>query len=1193
MNLDVPVKRALQSLQREFGDLDEYVAGKLAMPVDELREVMEEKDNPLFAEQIDAIALAIDNMDNQGAFILGDMTGIGKGRALAALIRYAILSGKRPIFLTEKPNLFAAMLRDLEGIDSGGIVNPLIVNNGVSIRNELGEVVARSTPRPVLSEVMNSGDLGEFNCVFMTYSQINRPRDKDLSGKAEFLERIAPGSMLVLDESHAASGETSTTNENLMRPLELADSVVYSSATWAKRPNNMAVYFRTAIGSMVRSPRFPEIMKRGGEPLQEILSSMLAEQGQYIRREHDYSKAHFVTAVADHYSDQHRRIADQVSTIFAMIAALSGEVSSHIFQENEQMQQTLEELAQRVRGEELRIAQRMGVTGVNFSSRLWNLNYQFLLALKSQFTAEKAIEALERGEKPVLTISSTMESYVTELMRNELQARIEDGRLPEDATLADLEGEELNYGFREVVRRAVEAVLTVRRVDQRGVENVRRFIERTRADLEQMDPQDWTDSERLYMDIMENIDNLPDLPLSPIDKMMDEIRAAGYSIKEITGRRWGLDYSDPAHPRVYTRPPRDRRDRNSIISAFNNGVVNERGDRELLDAVVVNRAASAGIDLHSGRTFVDQRPRNMMLAQPELDVNNYMQLLGRIFRADMVGQPTYTSILADLPAEVRPAAMLNRKLSGLSANTNSNRESGAKSDFPDMFNWVGDQVALEVLCQNPDAADILQINLEQEMDRAEYARQAFVPTRLMERVTGRLTLLPVERQEEMYELFENRFHEQLAQFEAQGFNPFKTREFDVKAREVGRYLLEGDEQADNVFNTAVYVSEIEYEREVEPISWNEAMNTLEQMKARTQNRFGIAGETPLETLHMEIDRAIKARMEMIFRQQQRFSSIEEAISAKQDNAFRIMQRGRRGVDFLSKCLAYGAPFNIRTDTGRFVKSYFVGMDAPDPDRREVLGKYIVRFVSPDPEAKHLRFTLHGLCDMLDEHLMHPLPKDAPLEDAKAEFDAQKGGMIAERRLVLTGNLLKAVEYSQEHKMGMSAIYTTESGERVRGVVLPRVASKKALLGSVVTLENSRMLLDYAHDRDARILEAPLVGKQHLALVHQKGDKWTFVVPPSKRAGEAIYTNPRILELIGGKFGTQKQKLVAKIQGEENLSRLIDILKQEVGVTFRTNKHDKKAVEWAAEWRRKQREAEMDKTADVTDDLEPDQGLSAG
>jgi hypothetical protein len=97
------------------GSIDELVASKLGMKPGELAQYFA-------AEQVDALALALHNLEKGSGFIIGDQTGIGKGRVNAAIIRYALHNKLTPIFVTEKPNLYADMYRDLTDI---GIVDYL------------------------------------------------------------------------------------------------------------------------------------------------------------------------------------------------------------------------------------------------------------------------------------------------------------------------------------------------------------------------------------------------------------------------------------------------------------------------------------------------------------------------------------------------------------------------------------------------------------------------------------------------------------------------------------------------------------------------------------------------------------------------------------------------------------------------------------------------------------------------------------------------------------------------------------------------------------------------------------------------------------------------------------------------------------------------------------------------------------
>lgn len=119
--------RALSKLNEALGgDVGGYVANRLHMSHEELREA-------LAAEQIDGVALAIYNIEKRGqSVVIGDQTGIGKGRQAAAMIRYGLLSGYLPIFFTDRYTLFSDMYRDCKAL---GIkeARPLVVNAGVSV----------------------------------------------------------------------------------------------------------------------------------------------------------------------------------------------------------------------------------------------------------------------------------------------------------------------------------------------------------------------------------------------------------------------------------------------------------------------------------------------------------------------------------------------------------------------------------------------------------------------------------------------------------------------------------------------------------------------------------------------------------------------------------------------------------------------------------------------------------------------------------------------------------------------------------------------------------------------------------------------------------------------------------------------------------------------------------------------------
>ena len=191
----VPANQAqvLAASLADIGDVDQFLVDRLGYSS------KEELFSYLAAEQIDSVALAINQMSKGNGFIIGDMTGVGKGRQGAALIRYAVRQGKKPIYFTQKPALFADNYRDLCDIGSSDL-RPFVIassKDGV-ITDAKGNVVyklpTKKEVQRVFDYIMQNGTLpDEYDYAITTYSQIQngtkeyeveKPRDFDPFGQA-------------------------------------------------------------------------------------------------------------------------------------------------------------------------------------------------------------------------------------------------------------------------------------------------------------------------------------------------------------------------------------------------------------------------------------------------------------------------------------------------------------------------------------------------------------------------------------------------------------------------------------------------------------------------------------------------------------------------------------------------------------------------------------------------------------------------------------------------------------------------------------------------------------------------------------------------------------------------------------------------------------------------------------------------
>lgn len=733
VNMAQPLSDALAAMEDETGNIDQFAAKELGYrSVGELHQA-------LMGLQVDSVATAVRNLKNGNGTIIADQTGIGKGRQAAAIIRWAVKNGRIPVFVTVKPALFTDMYNDLADIGSHDIA-PFILNVDESISGASGNKLfanKKATHKQNLNAIANSGTLpDDTNAVFMTYSQINTANIQRSA-----IAAIAPRAIFVLDESHNAGGE-SATGEYIKGLLDTAPGVVYLSATYAKRPDNMPLYFRTDIGKAIADDSaLKDAMANGGLPLQTVVSNNLVKAGQMFRRERSYDGISISTVVDSANKERHVELADKVTSALRAIVSADKAFHENYF---EAVKKALEEEGKDAYDNAGNQAGK-SVDHSEFSSVVHNFVRQLLLGLKADAAADHAIAALKRGEKPLIALENTMGSFLSEYAAG---AGIQVGK-----PLGD-------FDYRTVLSRALKRSRYIQVNDGKGNKS-KQYI-----GLEKLDPVTRLE----YDNAQEVIDSLDvaDIPVSPLDWIRYRLQKAGYSVAEITGRDLAVDYSK-ATPVLANVPSEEQSDKVLTTRRFNSGK---------LDAIILNVSGSTGISLHASEKFSDKRPRHMIVAQPAQDINIFMQMLGRIHRTGQVVLPDYTILNVDLPAEKRPTALLSKKMKSLNANTSSNTESATSVQSVDILNKYGDQVVADYLQENIDLAQAM--NIEVSADAAED---------IARRVTGRLALMPVETQHRFYSEVEEQYQSLIDYLNKTNQNDLEPRTFDFDAKETRRETL--------------------------------------------------------------------------------------------------------------------------------------------------------------------------------------------------------------------------------------------------------------------------------------------------------------------------------------------------------------------------------------------------------------------
>ncbi len=475
----------------------------------------------LAAEQMDGVALAIYNIEAKGqALIIGDQTGIGKGRQAAAVIRYGVHRGLKPIFITEKTNLFSDLYRDLIAIGSGHL-KPFMLNNKdengytLNIKDIDGNILYSAYNDGLQKSIVSSGNIpADCKFLMLTYSQIaTNEMDKKtkqllaLSAKSQFVSNVADGSIMIIDESHNASGASST-GQVLQGIVSKTIGVTFLSATFAKRPDNMPIYaMKTAMSEAnMTSAELVEAITSGGVALQEILSSLLVKEGQMLRRERTLEGIVVKYITLDQLEKQHSDIADKVTEIIRDIIEFQAEELEPIFDNLDDIA-----VAEYKTTEARKGTSKAGVDNTPYFSKVFNVINQMLMSIKADAVAEEAILDLKAGRKPVIAFANTMGSFIQDLGVEE--------------------GETINADFAVVLQKGLDSVLRYTEKDVTGKPTYKTIAV---SDLSE-------DAKIKYLSIQEKINNVSTgISISPIDYMIQKIRKAGYSVSEVTGRKYEL-----------------------------------------------------------------------------------------------------------------------------------------------------------------------------------------------------------------------------------------------------------------------------------------------------------------------------------------------------------------------------------------------------------------------------------------------------------------------------------------------------------------------------------------------------------------------------------------------------------------------------------------------------------------------------
>ncbi|MFW5874809.1 MAG: strawberry notch-like NTP hydrolase domain-containing protein, partial [bacterium] len=996
-NMADTTAQALEDLENRRGRVDQFVADELGYDVNDLP-------NYFAAEQVDAIGLALDNIKQGFGFIIGDQTGIGKGRVNAAIIQYARKNNIMPVFVTYSPNLYADMVRDLNDIGVQGF-EPLVTNAGLKGKHAIPlpdgrQIKTGNTAERMaeMGELQSKGFESGYDGVFTTYAQLQSLGSGE-TNRQQFLKNIAPRSLLILDESHNAGGSKDDRKAAQKDPNKMPRSVVvrealqespygafYSSATYAKRPDVMGLYFKTDMSLAVDDiGRLSEAVEKGGVPLQQAVAAMLSESGQYIRRERSFKGVTFDQQQAA-VDRQHPENASRIMQAVRRFDAIK--------------ERDVAELAEEAAGAgegfvEDGAVGTAGMESTKFTSVMHNLIDQFLLATKAESAVQRALDAHNNGEKPVIAVANTMESFLDQYARiNELE-----------------NGDAVSLDFSALFNRYLERSREVVVQDPDGNKE-RHYLRDDELSSDALDAFDQAKK------VIEETD-FTGLPVSPIDYMLQRLEAEGLSVGELTGRNRIIRYNADFAGGVLSA--RKKPNTNQLIDDFNAGKT---------DALLLNSSGSTGLSIHSSENFSDRKKRRMIVAQPDKDINVFMQILGRVFRTGQVTPPAYELLHADIPAEKRPAAVLSQKMASLNANTTAGRKSDLSADTVDFFNEYGDEVVAQVMYDNRE----IHNKLGRPLPAAEKG-EGFKTEDAVRKVTGRIPLLSLAEQEQLYDQIISEYQEHVEALEKMGISTLeaKTRDLQARTKKSIELTPARAERQGSPFAAASRIEEVSVRKLGKPYTPDEVKHRLAENlgadKSATLDELQDAGRNQAEQTRQRVQEQARKWTE------KRLEAIEDAekknaFKTRADGAYQqvadIINRFAPGtpVEVASNEASYdGVVLNIeqkgRTDSPVAASDWKMTIALNDANRQVTMSFSRLEPGKAAPgEGNRVAVRQHesGLDDVLDA-----------FEEGRSES--------RENRYMVTGNILAGFE--AVGNKGQIINYTRDDGTTEVGVLLPK------------------------------------------------------------------------------------------------------------------------------------------------------------
>jgi len=603
-------------------------------------------------------------------FLLGDGTGCGKGRCIAALILDQWnRGGRRHVWISATSDLHADAERDLTDIKSG------IRTCALAKVKSYGKLDDLKT-----NKEMNKLGRERDGVLFLTYSMLVSAAgrseadilDPSKSRFAQVFHWLSHHNkdghgVICFDEAHRAKNiDNNTKVGRLVLQLQHLLSncaVVYASATGATEVQHMQYMARLglwgssdaqedAAGSILQKKgavqavsfknfsSFRGVVEKGGVAAMELVAVQLKSMGAMSCRS----------------------LAFQGTTFDLLKVSLS-ETLRQKYDDSVQLWADLRVFVDTLEEKGILGGDK---TGRRHGSAYWAAQQRFfkglIIASKVKKAVELAKEAVNNGEAVVMSLWSTNEAVIAKATK---QAK---GDGPEDEGCESfMSGPELT--FEQYLDNNIGVSLheygsgprAAGAGAQRGLDWAFSTLESLRTRIKKLQ-----------------------LPANPLDDLIDELGGED-AVAEMSGRSFRM-VRDKKTGQIQKRSrlAQARKEQGGNIDSINN-VENRAFQKGQKLFAIITEAASAGISLHADRRELNPpiyspRKRRMLCLELPWAADKAVQQLGRVHRSNQLHAPSFVCIVTDLGGEARFVSAVTQRLRQLGAMTRGDRHAALGED---------------------------------------------------------------------------------------------------------------------------------------------------------------------------------------------------------------------------------------------------------------------------------------------------------------------------------------------------------------------------------------------------------------------------------------------------------------------------------------------------------------------------------